>query len=262
MPTSCSAGSTPPTGSSRWTPAAARRAARWPSCRARARSPRTCSCAPSACAAPRSARSTALSPETQDALQAYSDGVNAWVDAHPLPPEYQRARADLDPHVDSAGLRRGRQAARVRPVLRLRRHRQHRAPAQLRDRRLRRRLQRHEPVPAGHEPQRAVRARAVDLPGRDVRPAAERGEERQARARRRRQLPHSRHAVRRAQGDATPPRPPASRRSRRTRARTSGSSPTRSRRRARRWSPTTRTSRSAHRRPSTRSASTSTRPTR
>lgn len=30
----------------------------------------------------------ALSPETQDALEAYADGVNAWVDANALPPEY------------------------------------------------------------------------------------------------------------------------------------------------------------------------------
>ena len=86
--TSWSAGCTRRTGCSRWIPAAARRAARSPSCSARARSRATPSCGRSASAARPCESLAALSPAEPRDLEAYADGVNAWLAAHPLPSEY------------------------------------------------------------------------------------------------------------------------------------------------------------------------------
>ncbi len=109
----------------------------------------------------------AISPESTAVLEAYAKGVNAWIATNPLPSEYaalELTKANV-PRVDCARLAGGHEAARVRPLVRHGRHREHPAAAHLPGGRRCGRLRRTEAVLRGRHAQRAVRARALDPSG-------------------------------------------------------------------------------------------------
>ena len=71
-----------------------------------------------------------ISPDSRAALEAYADGVNAYVaTAGALPPEYQALEITQVRAVDRARRRRRGEVAHVRAVVRPRGHRQHRGAA-------------------------------------------------------------------------------------------------------------------------------------
>jgi acyl-homoserine lactone acylase PvdQ len=115
----------------------------------------------------------AISPQSRAVLDAYADGVNAWIAANPLPSEYaalELTKANVPPWTaldsvvivkliafglsfetnDLSNTQRLLAYQAAGPGLR-------RAPALLR----------------GRQPQRALRARAFDLPRRDLRARAQ-----------------------------------------------------------------------------------------
>ena len=228
-------------------PAAGRRAARSPSCSARRRLRATCSCGRSASGAPPRSPWRCCRPRAVADLEAYSAGVNAYVASHPLPAEYAALELTRLPALERARQRRRDQAARVRPLLRHERHREHATADRLPDGA--RPGRRHGAVLPGPDAERAVRARAVDPAGRDLRRARDAREAGLVEL-----VPRERHARAGEGGEGEARRCRRSAR-RPTPARTSGSSPARSRRVAGRWSPATRTSRCRRRRRSTRSGS-------
>ena len=97
-PGSGRASATARTGSGSSTSTGAWRAAGWPRSPASRASPRTDSCAPSACAGSRSPRRRPSGEELGSALDAYSAGINAAVEAAAaLPVEFQLLRTGFEP---------------------------------------------------------------------------------------------------------------------------------------------------------------------
>ena len=166
--TSLSASCTRATGCSRWTRAAVRRAGRSPSCSARARSRSDAAAADARPAAGGDALACgAVAPEQGDAR-----GLRGRRNAgrrQPAPLRVHGARADEGEHspLDRAGLDAGHQAAGVRPLVR---------PSDLSNTQSLvayqtagcSGLRRNEALLRGRHAQRAVRARALDLAGRDL----------------------------------------------------------------------------------------------